>query len=268
MSTVRGVDTIASRGAKLAPHVQVFGPADDAPRPAVLLFHGCGGVRSHLSLYAKAAAEEGVRAFIVDSYAPRGWGREVAISYVCSGAGFRGNARAGDVLASVWGVSRREDVDASRLCIAGWSHGGWGTMELMASPLTQPGEVGLADAQYGDLSGVRSVFLAYPYIGFLATRRFAPWVRHPQTYAVIAATDYLTSVGNARRTWDAVAASGVPVERWFAQADHSFDEPLNYPPMRHHAGMTAESIARFRGFLAETLLDQKPVSRRALGAEA
>jgi dienelactone hydrolase len=192
----------------------------------------------------------------------------MAIGYVCSGAGFRGNARAGDVLAGVWGVSQRTDVDATRLMLAGWSHGGWGVMELMAAPLTAPGEVGLADAPYADLSSARSVFLAYPYIGFLATRRMAPWLRRPKTYAVIATSDYLTSVGNARRTWDAVAASGVSVERWFAAADHSFDEPLNYPPMRHHAGMTSECVDRFRGFIGETLLDQEPAQTRAAGAEA
>jgi dienelactone hydrolase len=261
VSTVRGVDTISTRWARLQSGVQVFGPDDDLPRPAVLLFHGCGGVRSHLARYAKAAAELGVRAFIIDSYAPRGWGREVAISYVCSGAGFRGNARAGDVLASLWGVSRRADVDASRICLAGWSHGGWSIMELMSAQLTEGNEIGLADARFGDLSGVRSTFLAYPYIGFLATRRMAPWLRRPQTLAVIATSDYLTSVGNARRTWDAVTSSGVPVERWFAQADHSFDEPLDFPPMRHHAAMTAESLARFGDFLVETLLDQRQPTR-------
>ena len=72
---VRFMDTLEARWAMLEPHTTVVGPDDDRPRPAVLLFHGCGGLRDHLPRYAEAAKAAGWRAFIVDSYGPRGWSR-------------------------------------------------------------------------------------------------------------------------------------------------------------------------------------------------
>jgi hypothetical protein len=126
-------------------------------------------------------------------------------------------------------------------------------MELMAAPLERPGEIGLEDPQAADLSGIRGAMLIYPYVGVLAPRRSSPWRRKPATLAVIARHDHLTTVRNAERVWGAVADSGVPVETWIAEAPHSFDEPLDFPPMRHDAVATLESIDRFGRFLQATL---------------
>jgi dienelactone hydrolase len=262
MSEKRRLDTIARRWERLEPHVAVHGPSDDLKRPAVILFHGCGGVRSHLAKYADAAKDAGVRAFIVDSYAPRHWGPEVGLGLVCTGAIFRGYERAGDIAASVAGITQRSDVDASRIALAGWSHGGWGIMELMTAPLDHADEIGLHDASSVNLSGVRSAFLAYSYIGFLATRRMTPWRRFPQTLAVIPSKDHLSSVGNAKRVYQSAAASGAPVETWIADATHSFDEPLYAPPMWHHPTLAREAIERFQRLLETTLFDAEPAPAR------
>jgi dienelactone hydrolase len=247
------VDTLAQRWARLEPHLTIYGPGDKLSRPAVLLFHGCGGVRPHLTRYAQAAAQAGYRAFVFDSYGARGWSQAFGIGFVCTGSVFRGHERAGDVLAALWGVSRRPDVDASRVALAGWSHGGWGIMELMAAPLEASGEIGLADPEAADLEGIKGLMLIYPYIGVLAPRRSSPWRRRPPTLAVIARHDHLTTVRNAERVWGAVSDSGVEVETWIAEAPHSFDEPLDFPPMRHDAAATVESIERFSRFLRATL---------------
>ena len=42
------MDDLKRRWARLEPHLTVVGPDDDRPRPAVLMFHGCGGLRDHL----------------------------------------------------------------------------------------------------------------------------------------------------------------------------------------------------------------------------
>ena len=76
------MDTLAARWSKLAPHTTVVVPDDDRPRPAVLLFHGCGGLRDHLPKYAAAAKAAGWRAYIVDSYGARGWSRAFALATV------------------------------------------------------------------------------------------------------------------------------------------------------------------------------------------
>lgn len=243
------LDSLDRRWARLSPHVTTYGPADGAPRPAAVLFHGCGGIRGQLALYGEAAAAAGFRAYVVDSFAPRGWSRTYGQFFVCTGAVFRGWERAGDVAAAAHGIAGLPEVDGTRLALAGWSHGGWGIMELMSAPLAQPGEIGLLDPQALDLSGVKGVYLGYPYIGLGANRRSAPWLRRPPTLAVVARRDHLTTVRNAERVFEAVKASGAPIETWLVDGTHAFDEPADFPPMRYDAALTKDALARFQGFL-------------------
>lgn len=245
---------MADRWAALEPHVGAFGPADDRPRPSVLLYHGCGGLRAHLPLYAQGAAEAGVRAFVVDSYAPRGWSPNYARAVVCTGVRFWGRERAGDVLAAVAGVAARQDVDSGRLALAGWSHGAWGVMDLMTMRLDGGPEAGLADAQGAALAGVRALFLAYPYGGFGALSQRRPWRRAYPTLAVLCGRDHLTPLPVGRKLLERSRAAGVAADVWeLPDATHSFDEPMSFPPMRHRPELTATAVGRFRAFLASTL---------------
>ncbi len=244
----------AERWAALSPYIQVFGPEDDQPRPAVLLFHGCGGLRPHLPLYAATAAAAGVRAFVVDSYTPRGWSQAYGRAFVCTGMRFWGRERAGDVLAALHGVSARADVDAGRLALAGWSHGGWASMDLMTMPLVRSGEAGLADPDPAPLAGVKALFLAYPYGGYGALSQRLPWRRHPRVLALIAGRDHVTQPARARRLHDASRAAGCQVELWeLPDATHSFDEPTGVPPMRHAPDLTAQAVTRFGAFVSDAL---------------
>lgn len=242
------MDTLADRWKQLEPHVTVVGPDDDRPRPAVLLFHGCGGLRDHLPRYAEAAKAAGWRAFIVDSYAPRGWSREVALLTVCTGLQLRGDKRAGDILAALDGVSRRRDVDASKLTLAGWSHGGWGIMEAMSSA-RRPYALGLSNPGEVALKGVLAVYLAYPYIGVAALNRMRPWTHCPKTLAVISRTDHLTTVRNAENVHAMVRNCGADVETWIAEGTHAFDEPGAVRPMRYHPELADEAVRRFVALL-------------------
>ena len=245
------MDTLASRWARLEPHTVVVGPDDDRPRPAVLLFHGCGGLRGHLPKYAAAAKAAGWRAFIVDSYAPRGFSRAFAMAVVCTGLALRGAERAGDILAVIHGVSARPDVDGSRLALAAWSHGGWGIMEAMSAD-RRPGTLGLADPGAVSLDGVKAAWLAYPYVGVAALNRMRPWRHCPRTLAVVAARDHLTTVRNAQRVHDMVRNCGAEVETWIAEGTHSFDEPMTAPPMRYDPDLSDEAIRRFKALLEDT----------------
>lgn len=247
------MDSIAQRWARLAPSVQAFGPDDDARRPAVLLFHGCGGLRPHLPLYADVAVKAGWRAFVVDSFAPRGWNREFALSFVCTGVMLQGAQRAGDVLAAAWGVTRRPDVDADRIVLAGWSHGSWAIMDLMTMPLEKPGEADLSDASAAVLAGVRGLFLAYPYGGFPALTRTRDWVRTPRSLAIIARGDHITAPSQAGRLYDRARASGAQVDVWTAEGSHAFDEPTAAFPMKYDPVLTAEAQRRFSAFLTELI---------------
>ncbi|MCZ8195370.1 dienelactone hydrolase [Brevundimonas sp.] len=261
------MDTLEDRWARLEPHAAVFGPDDDRPRPTALLFHGCGGLRPHLPRYAEAARDAGWRAVIVDSYAPRGWRRELAMAMVCTGLTFHGDRRAGDVLAAIAGVSARSDVDADALLLAGWSHGGWGIMEAMSAD-RRPGTLGLANPGDVALDGVRGAFLAYPYVGFAAFNRRRPWRHCPRTLAIVARRDHLTTVRNAEGILDMVRSCGAEVETWIAEGTHAFDEPMNAPPMRYDEVLAAEALTRFSRLLED--LAPRPAAaprrrRRAAG---
>ena len=242
------MDTLSQRWARLEPHTTVVGPDDDRPRPAVLLFHGCGGLRDHLPRYAAAARAEGWRAFIVDSYAPRGWNRSFALATVCTGLLLRGAERAGDILATLHGVSGRPDVDASKIVLAGWSHGGWGIMEAMSADRSRPA-LGVADPGSVGLDGVVGTYLAYPYVGVAAFNRMRPWRHCPKTLAVIARADHLTTVRNAERVHAMIRDCGAEVETWVADGSHSFDEPTSAPPMKFDPDLTAEALRRFGALL-------------------
>ena len=244
------MDTLAARWARLESHTTVIGPDDDRPRPAVLLFHGCGGLRGHLPKYAAAAKDAGWRAFIVDSYGARGWSREFAMATVCTGLLLRGWERGGDVLAALAGVSRRRDVDASKIALAGWSHGGWGIMEAMSCD-RRPRTLGLANPGDISLEGVRAAYLAYPYVGLLALNRMRPWRHCPKTLAVIARSDHLTTVRNAERVHAMIRDCGAEVETWIADGTHSFDEPMTAPPMRYHPDLADEAVRRFAALLED-----------------
>lgn len=247
------LETTAERWARLQPHVEVFGPADDTARPAALLFHGCGGQRDHVRAYGRAAAEAGYRAFAVDSYGPRGWSRGFALSFVCTGAVFRGTERTGDLVAAVWGVSQRPDVDANNLILAGWSHGSWSAMDLMTMRLDRPGQSGLADADPGMLDGVKGLFAAYPYGGVGALSRVRPWARAPRVYGVLGEHDHVTNTRDAERLYEAPRRAGSHVEIWRVNATHAFDDESCGMMMRYDPALAAEAHARFQSFVGETV---------------
>ncbi len=242
------MDTLSSRWAALEPHVLVVGPDDDLPRPAVLLFHGCGGLRDHLPRYAEIAKAAGWRAFIVDSYGPRGWTRLRTLFTVCTNLSFRGIDRAGDLLAAYHGISQRPDVDAGKIVMGGWSHGGWSLMELLALE-PKAGALGLLDMDQADLSKLAGVWLAYAYIGPLAPNRLKRWQHPMKVFAMTCSKDHLTTVRNAEKVNDAIRANGSTVEHWIGQGTHAFDEPTSNGPMKHNPQSTLEALAKFDGFL-------------------
>ena len=245
------MDTLAERWARLEPYISLVGPDDDRPRPTVILFHGCGGLRDHLPRYAETARAVGWRACIVDSYAPRDLSRTMAMAFVCTGVILRGGERAGDVLAAIHGLSQRPDVDADRLALAGWSHGGWSIMEAMSLDPHVPGAAGVRDAEACDLSGVKAVWLAYAYVGFAAINRMRAWRHCPKVLAVTARRDHLTTVRNAEQVHAMIRDCGAQVETWIADGTHSFDEPMNAPPMRYDEALASEAMRRFAALLED-----------------
>lgn len=249
------LDTISQRFDRLAPFMTEYGLEDDAMRPAVLLFHACNGVREHIHGYARQAAARGLRAFVIDSFGPRGWDNITATQMVCSGLALAGYERSGDVLAAVWGIARRPDVDGGRLALAGWSHGAWAIMDLMAQKLHHTGEARLMDPSPEALAGVRGLFLVYPYLSFPALSNTHGWQYRPDTHVVLAKQDFLTPHAHAEHILAHLRSEGVPMTVTALDASHCFDEDgVHFGPlMSYDTRAHAAAKAAFDAFLQETL---------------
>lgn len=247
--------TMAERYALLEKHITVYGPQDDRVRPAIVLFHGCGGMRPHVHLYAQAAALTGIRAYVIDSFAARGWDRAFAVSLICTGIVLQGYERSGDVLSVLWGLKQSGRVDMDNVVLAGFSHGGWSIMDLMTQKLTRSGEARLADPDASLAERVKGLFLVYPYINFPARSNTNAWVRYPKTFVVLAEKDHLTPLKHSRRIFDNVMAAGAPVEVMPLKASHAFDEEDNKSGgiMAYDAEAMQTSVEAMLKFLRDTL---------------
>jgi dienelactone hydrolase len=252
---IRPTETLAVRWARLSPTLEIVRPAGDGPFPAVLMFHGCGGRRPYLADYMAALAEAGVMAVSVDSFAPRGISRTRALATVCTGLELPGWKRAGDVLASLWGVRGLAGVDPDRIALAGWSHGGWSIMDLMTMALDKPGEAGIADPDPALLQTVKAIVLAYPYCGPGALTQLRDWRRAPDVFAFVGEADRVAHPRLCRRAFRAAERGGSRLQTWFpAGATHAFDEEgSGFSFFRYDAALKAEAVARIAAYLKQAL---------------
>jgi dienelactone hydrolase len=142
-------------------------------------------------------------------------------------------------------------IDPTRLVLAGWSHGAWSIMDMLAQPLTQRGELGLRDAPAASLAGIRAGFFAYPYVGVAsASRGGKPWPRALRVFSVVPRRDHLASVRRHMRALASVVSGGGEVEVWSVDATHAFDEPgLKGRVLAYDEDLGVEALQRFRGFL-------------------
>lgn len=138
-------------------------PGAEGPVPAVLMFPGCGGVQPLQEVYGQAAHQAGWAAITVDSHGARGINRLGARLLVCTALRMRGGERAGDVFAALDLARADPRLDADRMAVIGWSHGGWAILDAMAIAAEGSGpETGEG------LHGVEAAILLYPYCGFLS----------------------------------------------------------------------------------------------------
>lgn len=242
--------SLAERWARLEPTLVVVRPEGEGPFPTVLIFPGCGGIRSHLDKYAKAAVAAGWMVVRVESFKARGWSEAFTRTFICTGLLFRGGERAGDVMASIHGVSALPGVDPKRLALAGWSHGAWAIMDMMTLPLDGGHEAGISDPEGVDLSGVVGAFLPYPYVGFPAASRSHDWRPPLKCFVILPTRDHLATLRQYEKALDHVRAAGSEVETWVVKGTHAFDEPgLADKHILNDPALTDQAIGKFAGFL-------------------
>jgi len=240
----------AELDALLASHDEVFRPEGAGPFPALVMFHGCGGLRESLRQWADQMRDLGVLVVATDSHAGRG----LAWEKVCSGRALLGAERAGDAWVALARVRARPDVDPARVALAGWSHGAWTLMELFA---LEDGELppNLEEAPATELADVAGLVLLYPYCG-LGARALFHWPRAVPTLMLLAEQDRIVDADACARWGEARAADGKPVTTHaYAGVDHGFDQavPSGEWEPTYDAAAAEDARRRVAVFLAERL---------------
>ena len=230
-----------SRAADLSGHVSIEIPDTvSGPAPVVIFLSGCGGVRQVQTNYAQAALSAGWAPVIVDSHAARGIGALGARLTVCTGLRMRGAARASDIFAVIETVRADPRLDAGRIVLTGWSHGGWTILDALA----------LARSEGDDrLSGVEAAYLLYPYCGVLSLADTAPIGEAVDVTMVLAGRDRVVSAEACRALAAARRAQGAAItvieEPELTHAFDAPDQPAFDPRNRYDAAGAARAEARF-----------------------
>jgi len=106
-----------------------FFPAATAPAPAIAMFHGCGGPYDRTGTLARRMREYaalfnglGIHVLVVDSLTPR-YEKELCTQRTGKRRVTQANRRL-DALGAIEYLAGRSDVDAKRIGLIGWSHGG------------------------------------------------------------------------------------------------------------------------------------------------
>lgn len=231
--------SFADTQAAILPHLQMFLPDANEPRPAVLLFHGCGGVKPTLSRRATEFTAQGYVAIIVDSFKGRGSDWEK----VCDGVELFGDQRAADVLVALEYARKHEAISDDQLFVVGYSHGAWAVLESLAYNDALPR--GLTDRPAEPLAGLRGVVTWYPYCGW-GTRFRQGWESEIPVLMLLAEDDEITAAAPCVEVATRQAEAGQPTDwRVFEGVGHGFDLPeeewvVNYEPQAHQDALSLQ----------------------------
>lgn len=244
------------RRALIEPYVTMLYPPGAGPHPCVLILHGCGGVRRVSHAYAEAAVKTGCAAMIVDSLTPRGIDYDAALAQVCTGRVLWGRERAGDLYAALDIARDDPKIDAGRLALAGWSHGGWTVLDALALDADGQAPDGLRTPPDSPFRGVRGVFLVYPYCSGPALARRKPIRPDMPVEAIFVEHDSMAKEQDVIAVLEQARGDGAAV-RWttYGGVTHGFDEPDHHPDsaLRYDGEATAMARNQFTEFLKRRL---------------
>jgi dienelactone hydrolase len=236
-------------------------PEAPAPRPALVMLHGCtglrtraGGIQRKLGFWAEHLRGLGYVTLLVDSFTPRG------IDEVCTGRRLLSPVRdrADDARGALRYLQGRPEVRPDRIGLLGWSNGAAATLSVLFDEGTVARDFRAAVAFYPNCTR--------NYPGGPAFRPYAP------LYVLVGALDDWTPAAPCLALVDRARAAGAPITiKVYPGAHHSFDAPatpIRYrPEVRNHSkpgdcsGATvgtdpaarADAIAEVTAFLAARL---------------
>ena len=235
----------------------IYKPAGAGPFPAVVIHHSCGGIRTEVKDWAKAALAQGYVAFVLDSLGPRGLKTNcLPPSPVTVSRGVK------DAFQALAHLKSLPFVDASRIGFIGFS---WGAMVGL---LTASKEISNALSS-GDRFAAAVVL--YPMCNFPGSAGFPtsfeylrPDIDKP-LLVLMGGEDTETPASECLPRLDALRARGAPVEsKLYASATHCWDcasiDSLRKTDFQGHSvvyrydkEITDDSVRRTFEFLARNL---------------
>ena len=229
-------------------------PAGSGPFPAVVMLHGCSGLRTKggaiqgkLRFWAEHFRDLGYVTLLVDSFTPRG------IDEVCTGRHLLSPVRdrADDARGGLRYLQGRPDVRPDRVGLLGWSNGAAAALSVLFDRGTVERDFRAAVAFYPNCTR------SYP--GGPDFRPYAP------LYVLVGALDDWTPAAPCMALVERARLAGAPIAiKVYPGAHHSFDAPatpLRYrPEVRNHtklegcsgATVGTEPVARADAILEVT----------------
>lgn len=145
----------ATPGAPLEVPARLYRPPGRGPFPALVLLHGCHGVLPTTHAWARWFRDRGYVALVVDSWAPR----RITDGCLASAPDVPSSERFDDAMGALRFLQSRDDVDAARVGVVGWSNGGVFAIAAVNGP---------------SLARARARGVALPSPGFRAAAAFYP----------------------------------------------------------------------------------------------
>lgn len=199
----------------------VFSPLGGGRHPAVVMVHGCGGaygkngqLNARHRMWGEYLAAQGYVALMLDSFSARG------LQQICttrfSERTLKEADRVGDAYAALAYLRRLPDVDAHRVALLGWSHGGGVTLNAISHAPAQGS---------GPAAGFGAAVSFYPGCTSRNARadQFHPYA---SLLLLIGEADDWTPAAPCKALAAAVAARGEPMHIvTYPDTFHDFDNP-------------------------------------------
>ena len=195
----------------------LFMPAGAGAYPAVVMMHGCGGAYSRNGLlnprhlmWGEFLASQGYWALMLDSFTSRGIKELCSQKY--SERAIKEADRVGDAYAALAWLRGRSDVDAARIGMLGWSHGGGSVLATITKPpASGPGFAAAVSFYPGCTRRAKTPGKFRPYAPLLV---------------LIGEADDWTPAAPCKALAAAVAARGDPMQIvTYPDTYHDFDNP-------------------------------------------
>ena len=196
---------------------RLYRPEGAGPFPAIVMMHGCNGMwaasgREPTLLYrfwAEHFMRRGYVTLLVDSFGPRGE-REICTQAERKVSEARDRPR--DAYAALRWLAARDDVDARRISVMGWSNGAMAVMHALRPDA--PGR-GIGGPEF------RSAVAFYPGCNFFARTSYQPIA--PLLIQAGAADDW-TPASPCETVARRVSGAAIEIDVYDG-AHHGFDSP-------------------------------------------